>query len=77
MSKSKAMPDVIREAIRRDGRSLYRLEIDTGVAAAVLSRFMRGERDVNLRTADRLCKALGLELRQSQRTKKSKVDHGT
>jgi hypothetical protein len=67
MSRSKNMPDVIREAIRRDGRSLYRLEIDSGVAAAVLSRFMRGERDLNLRTADRLCKALGLELRPARR----------
>ena len=72
MSKAKNMPDVIRAAIRKDGRSLYRLEIDTGVAAAVLSRFMRAKRDLNLRTADRLCRALRLELRQVRRTRKGR-----
>ncbi len=64
MSKSKSLPDVIRDTIRNDGRSLYKLAQDSGVNSAVLGRFMSGERDVNLRTADRLCKALGLELRQ-------------
>lgn len=65
------MPDVIREAIQRDGRTPYRLSLDSGVAQAVLSRFIRNERDLNLRTADRLCKALGLELRLVRKTKKA------
>ena len=60
--KPKTMPDLIRAAIRRDGRTIYRLSKDSGVNQAVLGRFMRGERDLNLRTADKVCRALGLQL---------------
>lgn len=63
MGRSKSLPDVIRDAIRNDGRTLYRLALDSNVNSAVLGRLMSGKRDVNLRTADRLCRALGLELR--------------
>ena len=66
------MPDVIRDAIRKYGRSLYQLWKDTGIAQAVLGRFMRGERDMNLRTADRVCRALGLELRPVRKPKKGR-----
>ena len=65
MSKSKptSFPELIRDAIRRDGRSVYRLALDCGVNQGVLGRFVRGERDMNLRTAEKVCRALGLELR--------------
>lgn len=56
------MPDVLRDFIRADGRSVYQLWKDSGVAQAVLGRFMRGERDLNLRTVDRICEVLGVEL---------------
>lgn len=62
--EGKGMPDIIREAIQRDGRSIYRLAIDCGVNQGVLGRFVRGERDMNLRTADKVCRALGLRLAQ-------------
>ena len=62
MSKSRSMPDIIRSAVRRDGRSVYRLALDSGVNQGVLGRFMRGERDMKLRTADKVCRALGLKL---------------
>lgn len=62
-SKSKSFPDTIRDAIRKDGRTIYRLAIDSGVNQGVLGRFMRGERDMNLRTAERVCRVLGLELK--------------
>ena len=64
------MPDIIRDAIRRDPRTPYRIAHDSGVATAVLSRFIRRERDLNLRTADRLCRALGLELRPVRQRRK-------
>lgn len=68
MSKktNKAMPEIIRDAIKRDGRSMYRLALDSGVNSAVLLRFMAGERDMNLRTADKVCRAIGLELRSAK-----------
>ncbi len=62
MSKSKSFADTIRTAIKRDGRTRYKISQDSGVNQAVIGRFVHGERDLNLRTADRLCKALGLEL---------------
>ena len=61
--------EIIREAIRRDGRTLYRLALDSGVNSAVLGRFMRGERDLNLRTAERVCDAIGLEVRPKRQPK--------
>ena len=67
MPRKKNIPDVLRGYIRADGRSLYQLWKDSGVAQAVLGRFMRGERDLNLRTAGRICEALGLELRPKKR----------
>ncbi len=67
MSSSTSFSDVIRRAIRRDGRSIYRLAIDSGVNQGVLGRFMRNERDMNLRTAEKVCRALGLELRATKR----------
>ena len=64
------MAGVIRDAIQRDGRSLYQLMKDSGVSSAILLRFVKGERDMNLRTADRVCKALGLELRAAKKGRK-------
>jgi DNA-binding phage protein len=69
MADRSSFPEIIREAIRRDGRTLYRLARDSGVNSAVLGRFMRGERDFNLRTAERVCKAIGLELRPLRKGK--------
>ena len=72
MSEQQTMPDTIRAAIERDSRSLYRLAKDSGVDYAVLHRFANAERDLNLRTADRLCRALGLELRPARRKRKGR-----
>jgi hypothetical protein len=65
MSKpdSISLPDAIRDAIAQDGRTIYKLSLDSGVDQAVLGRFVRGERDMNLRTASKVCDALGLGLR--------------
>lgn len=67
VSKLKTLPEIIRDAIQRDGRTIYRLAIDSGVNQGVLGRFVRGERDMNLRTADRVCRALGLTLKRKGR----------
>ena len=52
----------LREAIKHSGQSLYQLAQATGVGRDRLSRFLRGERDLTLEAADRLCQALGLVL---------------
>jgi plasmid maintenance system antidote protein VapI len=63
------MADIIRAAIKRDGRTRYALAQESGVNQAVLGRFVRGERGLNLDTADRLCRVLGLELRPVRKRK--------
>ena len=68
--KRKALPDVIRARMGRDGRSLYALADACDIARGTLSRFVRGERDLTLGTADRLCAALDLELRPTRRPKR-------
>jgi plasmid maintenance system antidote protein VapI len=67
MAKLETLANVLREAITRDGRSGHQLGRDAGVAPAVISRFLNRKRDLNLGTADRLCKAIGLELRTVKR----------
>jgi len=57
----------LRAAIQECGLTLYRLAKESGVDAAVLGRFVKNERDLNLQTADRICNALGLELRPTKR----------
>jgi plasmid maintenance system antidote protein VapI len=72
MTKTKSFVEILREAIAKDGRTGYRLAIDSGVASAVISRFMTGKRELNLGTAERLCRAVGLELRTVKRPKARK-----
>jgi transcriptional regulator with XRE-family HTH domain len=52
----------IREAVRDDGRTLTEIAESSGLDAGRLSRFVRGERDLSLAAAARLCEALGFEL---------------
>jgi transcriptional regulator with XRE-family HTH domain len=69
MPKKKSMPDVLRDLIRADGRTRYEIGKLSGVSQGILGRFMRNERDMNLRTAGKLCEVLGVELRRVRRRK--------
>ena len=62
-------PDIekqLREAILASGVSRYRLAKTTGVSDGVLCNFVNGHRSLTLRTAAKLAKALGLELRETR-----------
>lgn len=54
----------IRLAIQTDPqrRSIYRIAADAGVSKAALGKFVKGEKDLNGATLDKLAAALGLEL---------------
>ena len=67
----KSFADLIRTVAKRDGRTVYALARDSGVDSAVVGRFMKGERDVTLTTAEKLCRTLGLELRSTRRGRKA------
>lgn len=59
---------VVKDAIRRDNRSLTRLSRDAGVSQSQVSRFINGQRSVSITTMDRLIGTLGLELRPLRRS---------
>ena len=69
MAKARAatVSGQLRQAIRDSGLSLCQLAKATEVDDGILSRFMRRERGLTTKTLDRLCKHLGLELRESKR----------
>jgi DNA-binding phage protein len=59
---------VVRDAIRRDNRSITRLARDAGVSQSQVSRFLSGQRSVTIVTMDALIGTLGLELRPLRRS---------
>ena len=61
----------IIEAIKADGRSLYALGEAASVSRKQLGLFMRGESDMTLTVAARLCEVLGLELTERKKDRKS------
>jgi transcriptional regulator with XRE-family HTH domain len=52
----------LRQAIRDSGKTLLQLSKESGVDTGRLSRFMRGERNINIVAAEKICEALGLAL---------------
>ena len=59
--------EVLRQAIRESGESLYRIAKDAGIGYASMHRFMSGERSVSLEVFDKICECLGLELRPKEK----------
>ena len=56
------MADALRRAVRDSGLTVNAVAAAAGVAQPVLFRFMTGERDLTLRTAQKLADHFGLEL---------------
>jgi len=54
--------DALRRAIQSSPKTVYQICKETGISQIVVSRFLSGERDIRLATADRLAKALGIEV---------------
>ena len=52
----------LREALRTSDKTMYQIAQDAGVSQIVISRFLSGERDIRMATADKLADALGLSL---------------
>ena len=62
MSKRTLIEKQLRAAIAKDRRSIYRLAVDAGLGIGPTQRFAAGEAGCTLRTATKLCNALGLVL---------------
>jgi len=60
--KRQRLSDVLKAAIRQTGKPLYRLAKESGVSQPIIYRFVSGERDIRLETADKLAAVLRLKL---------------
>jgi len=54
--------DALREAIKASPKSVFQICKDSGISPIVVSRFLSGERDIRLATADRLAQTLGIRV---------------
>lgn len=59
---SRSIADSLKQAIRDSGRSMYELSKDSGIAQIVIARFLSGERDIRMATADKLARTLNMQL---------------
>jgi hypothetical protein len=55
-----SISDALRAAIQSSDKSIYKICQDAGISQIVVSRFLSGQRDIRLATADRLARALGI-----------------
>jgi hypothetical protein len=54
--------DSLKQAIRESGRSDNQISKDSGIAQIVIARFLSGEKDIRMATAQKLARALKLQL---------------
>ncbi len=54
--------DQLRDAILKSGKTHYRVGKDAGIKPEIVTRFVRGERDIAGKTFAKLAAALGLTL---------------
>ena len=64
--KPMSLSDQLKTIIRDSGQSLYEIAKESGVGLPVLFRFMVGQRDIRLATANKLVDYLDLELKPRQ-----------
>jgi ribosome-binding protein aMBF1 (putative translation factor) len=57
-----SLSEALRKAIRSSGKSVYQLAKAADVSQIVVSRFLSGQRDIRMETADRLAGVLGLKV---------------
>jgi DNA-binding phage protein len=54
------MVELLKEAIRADKRSMCKISYSAQISPTQLSRFLKGQRGLNIKTIERLVDALGL-----------------
>ena len=62
----RSVSQTLKDAIRDAGVSRYQISRGSGLSQSALSRFMSGERTLDLTSVDKLADYLGLELRSSR-----------
>jgi transcriptional regulator with XRE-family HTH domain len=61
-SQPSQLSELIRHSIRGCSKSIEELAQESGISPVLLARFVSGESDIHLATADRLAGVLGLEV---------------
>ena len=59
-----AISDVVREAVRQSGLSMYRIAKESRVPFSAIQRFVTGKRPISTANLDGLARYLKLELRK-------------
>jgi hypothetical protein len=57
-----SLSELLRRSIRESGQTVEEISKSAGVSQVVIARFVSGERDIHMATADRLARSLGLEV---------------
>jgi transcriptional regulator with XRE-family HTH domain len=60
--QSGAISDALRTTIEASPKSVYQICKDFGISQIAIPRFLSGDRDIRLATADRLAQALGVSV---------------
>jgi transcriptional regulator with XRE-family HTH domain len=63
MAKTEDWEELFRLAIKRSGLNLTELSKRTDVDKSQLSRFMHGQRGLSIKTAERVAREVGLDLK--------------
>lgn len=58
-----SVSEALKQAIRDSEKSEYQIAQQAGVSQIVISRFLSGERDIRMATADKIADALSCTLR--------------
>lgn len=67
---SKLIRDALRKAVERDGLNMTASKI--GISASAVSRLICGERDIYLKTADKIADALGVTVKTKPTKEKAR-----
>jgi len=62
MRKSSTIAHALRDAIKRNRKTAFQIAKESGVSHPIILRFLSGERDIRLATADKLAAVLGVEV---------------
>jgi DNA-binding phage protein len=56
------LSQALKDALRASDKTMYQIAQDAGVSQIVISRFLSGERDIRMATADKIAEALRLKI---------------
>lgn len=71
----KPVSDQLRDAVRKCGKTRYRISQETGIPQSTLSRFVNLGHGLTLDNVDLLCECIGVSLTGPNRKKVRRGEH--